>query len=221
MHFEILVEGQTELSTLSVLLPKIVGDYHDPHTWKIHKHRGIGKLPDNLADRPNPKDPSLLHNLPAKLRAYGRSLQVGEVVVVLVDLDDRESCTSFKQELIELLRYCEKPPRALFYIAIEELEAWFLGDRMALQAAYPTANVEVLNSYQQDSQCGTWEVLADAVYPGGISALHSKHGARSVRILEHKRLWAKKIAPLMNVDANLSPSFSSFRDGIREILSND
>ena len=72
MHYEILVEGQSELTLLSTIMPQILGAYNEPHTWKIHKHRGIGKLPQDMAANPNPTNPSLLHNLPAKLRAYGR-----------------------------------------------------------------------------------------------------------------------------------------------------
>jgi AAA ATPase domain len=40
-------------------------------------------------------------------------------------------------ELIALLRYCDKKPKSLFRIAIEELEAWFFGDPPALKKAYP------------------------------------------------------------------------------------
>ena len=43
--------------------------------------------------------------------------------------------------------------------AIEESEAWLLGDREALIAAYPDINLEILDTYVQDSQCGTWELL--------------------------------------------------------------
>jgi len=67
MHFEILVEGQTELTALSILTPRILGEYNDPHTWKIHKHRGIGRLPDDLSMAPNRFDQTLLHNLPSWL----------------------------------------------------------------------------------------------------------------------------------------------------------
>ncbi|MBF0262938.1 MAG: hypothetical protein HQL97_14005 [Magnetococcales bacterium] len=67
MHLEILVEGQTELTVLSMLMPRIIGPYQQPHTWKIHKHRGIGSLPEDPSARPNWLDTSLLHNLPSRL----------------------------------------------------------------------------------------------------------------------------------------------------------
>lgn len=59
----------------------------------------------------------------------------------------------------------------------EEIEAWLLGDRHALLSAYPHAKMHVLNTYVQDSICGTWEVLADAVYPGGTSKLSREHAS--------------------------------------------
>ena len=83
MHFEILVEGQIELTTLSILMEKIVGPFNNPHTWKIHKHRGIGKFPNDPSLPVNRNDFTLLHNLPAKLRAYGREMRENDSVVVL------------------------------------------------------------------------------------------------------------------------------------------
>lgn len=214
MHFEFLVEGQTELTALSILLPKIIGAYGFAHTWKIHKHRGIGRIPDNPEAPPNKHDPTLLHNLPSKLRAYGMAERDDVVVIVLVDLDDRASCVDFKNSLAHLLSYCEKQPKVFFRIAIEELEAWFLGDTNAINQAYPSAKQQVLSGYIQDSQCGTWEKLADAIYPGGFAALQ-QFGKRSLQLLEQKRIWAKDICPFMDVQHNNSPSFRTFRDCLK------
>jgi hypothetical protein len=217
MHFEILVEGQTEVTTLSSgILNQILGAYGEPHTWKIHKHRGIGKLPANLVTEPKPNDQTLLHNLPDRLRAYGKSLRSDQVVVVLVDLDNRPDCKAFKRDLLEILNVCQPKPNVTFRIAIEELEAWFLGDQEAIQSAYPNAKLDILKNYQQDSICGTWELLAKAIHPGGLGALQNK-GKRSPLTLEEKRKWAAKITPKMDVNKNLSPSFCCFRDKLREL----
>ena len=215
MHFEILVEGHTELIALSTLMRKIIGEYGNPHTWRIHKHRGIGSIPENPENKPDKRNQTLLHNLPSKLRGYGRAMTTEEAVVVLVDLD-RNDCNAFKNKLTNLLTYCNTPPNTLFRIAIEELEAWYFGDPAALKAAYPDLKNSVLSSYLQDSQCGTWEKLADAIYTGGLKSLLS-HGKRSIQILEQKCIWAKDIAPQMNVEINSSPSFCCFRDGIRRM----
>lgn len=220
MHFEFLVEGQAELTALSILMRHILCEYGEPHTWRIHKHRGIGRIPDNPAERPNKNDQTLLHNLPSKLRAYGDEDRKDVVVVVLVDLDSRADCKIFKDSLIDLLAYCPNRPNTLFRIAIEELEAWFLGDKEAIRGAYPDVKEGVLNGYVQDSQCGTWEKLAEAAYPGGLAKL-GQHGKRSVRILEQKRIWAKEICPLIDVGRNQSPSFQTFRDGLRRLATEE
>lgn len=216
MHFEFLVEGQADRTALSILMCKMLGEYQEPHTWTIHKHRGIGRIPKNPSAVPNQHDQTLLHNLPSKLRAYGKENRTDLVVVVLVDLDDRDDCVAFKRELMSLQDGCSPRPTVLFRIAIEEMEAWFLGDRAALVQAYPDADIAVYDRYQQDSQCGTWERLAEMVHVGGLSTLLVQ-SKRSVNVLNQKRKWAAKIAPFMDIDSNLSPSFCVFRDGLRKL----
>lgn len=217
MHFEILVEGQTELSTLSILMPKIIGEYNKPHTWRIHKHQGIGKLPEDFAITPKKNDRSLLHNFPSKLRAYSKSMSAQEVVVILLDLDNVSDCIAFKNEILKAKNYCEKPPKLLVRFAIEELEAWFLGDVDAIHKSFGQSKIKLLNDYAQDSICGTWELLADVVHPGGSASLAS-FGKRSTRILEEKRKWAVQIAPNMDINNNKSRSFNCFKDGILKNL---
>jgi hypothetical protein len=68
--------------------------------------------------------------------------------------------------------------------------------------------------YINDSICGTWEALANAVYPGGLEQL-SKLGWQIVGAEKFK--WAEAIAPAMNVESNRSASFCYFRDQIREL----
>ena len=89
-----------------------------------------------------------------------------------------------------------------------------LGDRGALKTAYPGANDTVLDAYVQDSICGTWEVIADAVHPGGSVQLK---GAGYRTAGKAKCEWAGQIAPHMDVNGNRSPSFRVFRDGVREL----
>ena len=125
---------------------------------------------------------------------------------------DRGDCATFKQELLTVLNACNPRPRTLFRIAIEEGEAWLLGDRRAVKAAYPDAKDAVLDGYSQDSICGTWEVLADALHPGG-----SAHLQRTGYPIAGKAKceWAGRIAPRMDVNRNRSPSFRVFRDGVK------
>lgn len=119
------------------------------------------------------------------------------------------------QELDTILHSCNPQPCASFCLAIEEGEAWLLGDVAAIKAAYPRAKDRVLQSYVQDSICGTWEKLADAITPGGAQKL--KQAGRQAAGYE-KVLWAAHITPHMHVERNNSPSFQAFCTRIRTLL---
>ena len=101
------------------------------------------------------------------------------------------NCIDFKKEMLDLLATCCPKPIALFRIAIEEMEAWYLGDRNALIKAYPRGKTVVLDRYVQDSICGTWEIFADAIYPGGSKKLKDEGWPAPGRA---KCEWATKIA---------------------------
>ena len=132
---------------------------------------------------------------------------------MVCDLDDR-CLKTFRRELFAVLNACNPKPETRFCVAVEEGEAWLLGDISALKAAYPRAKEDVLHGYQNDAICGTWELLADAVSSGGSSALRKK-GWQAVG--REKSDWAEIIAPHMDVDANASPSFRYFRDKLRDL----
>ena len=213
MHFEVLVEDQSGGIALGHILEKILGPNYTEHSWQIRAYKGIGRLPRNLRGVTDPKARILLDRLPSILQGYGKSLPDAASVVVVVDLDDKD-CIEFKQDLLNVLNACNPRPRTLFRIAIEESEAWLLGDRAAVKAAYPNAKDAVLNGYIQDSICGTWEVLADAVHPGGSQPL-KKLGYPPAGAAKCE--WAQEIAPHMDVDSNQSKSFQVFRDGVRNL----
>ena len=122
---------------------------------------------------------------------------------------------TFRQELLTVLKAYNPSLETRFCIAIEEGEAWLLGDIRAIKKTYPQAKDAILNSYQNDSICGTWELLADAIFAGGSSVLEKSPW---YVIGREKSTWAQKIAPKMNVDKNASPSFCYFRDKIRELI---
>ena len=169
MHIEILVEDSSGEKLLGLLLPRIIGEYGDPHTWRIHAYKGIGRIPIGLRVKDDPANRILLNQLPKLLRGYSKSKGIDAVVVVL-DVDKRD-CQAFLKEIKSVAIECNSLSNTLFRLAIEEMEAWYFGDRNALLCAYPHANRDVLDRYVQDSQCDTWERLADAVYPGGSSAI--------------------------------------------------
>ena len=213
MHFEVLVEDQSGSIALGHILEKILGPNYTEHSWQIHAYKGIGRLPRNLRGVTDPKARILLDRLPSILQGYGKSLPDAASVVVVVDLDDKD-CMAFKQELLGVLNACNPHSKTLFRIAIEEGEAWLLGDRAAVKTAYPNAKDAVLNGYVQDSICGTWEVLADAVHPGGSQSL-KRQGYQVAG--KAKSDWAGEIAPHMDIDNNKSKSFQVFRDGVRNL----
>ncbi len=212
MHIEILVEDSSGQTLLETLVPKILGAQGDPHTWRIHFYKGIGRIPKNLNAGGDPAKRILLDQLPKLLRGYGRTPGIDAVVVVLDS--DRRDCVDFLAELKALAAGCNPAPNTLFRIAVEEMEAWYFGDRQALLTAYPRAKADVLDRYQQDRVCETWERLADAIYPGGSAAI-KKAGWPLPGQVKHE--WAEKIGPLLEPDQNISPSFGKLRDGLRRL----
>ncbi len=212
MHIEILVEDASGAKLLEAVLPQLLGEQGAPHSWRVHSYKGIGRIPKNLQARSDPAKRILLDQLPKLLRGYGKTPGIDAVVVVLDS--DRRMCVEFLSELKALLARCEPAPNTMFRLAIEEVEAWYLGDRQALQAAYPRAKADVLNRYVQDSVCGTWELLADAVCDGGSATIKKKGWPLPGQI---KFTWAEKIGPLLEPDRNTSPSFGKLRDGLRHL----
>lgn len=213
MHIEVLVEDSSGEKLLEILLPKLLGPQAAPHTWRLHAYKGIGRIPKGLSGRGDPNKRILLDQLPRILRGYGNSPGVDAVLVVL-DSDQR-NCRDFLAELIELANTCHGAPPTLFRLAIEEIEAWYLGDRNAVLQAFPHAKTAILERYVQDSPCGTWELLADAIYPGGMAAIKQRGWPLPGQI---KHEWAERIGPLLDLERNCSPSFGKLCSGVRRLV---
>lgn len=208
MHFAILVEDQSGKVMLDILVPKIIGE---AHTFEVYAYKGIGHIPKGLNPKTDPEKRILLDQLPRLLAGFGKTFasygsDFPASVIVVCDLDDR-NLKAFRKELTDLLDKIKQAPTTTFCLAIEEGEAWLLGDMTALKTAFPKAKDSVLSHYKNDSICGTWELLADAIYPGGAKALgfqgYRKTGAEKSR-------WARGITPHMNTARNQSPSFKEF-----------
>lgn len=215
MHFEILVEDQSGKKALNILIPKLIGL---EHTFKVHPYKGVGRIPKNLGCNADASKRILLTQLPKLLRGYGKTFanypgDYSAAVILICDLDAK-CLKAFRTELYAILDACNPRPETRFCVAIEEGEAWFLGDIPALKKAYPKAKDAVLNTYINDSICGTWEKLADAIFPGGSVALSTK-GWQAIGA--EKSIWAEKITPHMDVNNNTSPSFGYFRTKIVEL----
>lgn len=146
MHIEILVEDSSGEKLLEVLPPRLLGSQGKPHTWRLHPYKGIGRIPAGLTTKADPAKRILLDQLPRLLRGYGKTPGIDAVVVVL-DADKRD-CVEFLRELGEVMQSCQpQVPKTLFRLAIEEIEAWYLGDRQALLTAYPRAKRSILDRY--------------------------------------------------------------------------
>lgn len=215
MHFEILVEDQSGKKALDILIPKIIGD---GHTFIVHEYKGIGRIPTNLRGITDPSKRILLDRLPKLLRGYGKThanypSDYPAAVILVCDLDNK-NLNTFLEELNRILETCSPKPETRFCIAIEEGEAWFLGDIPAIKKAYPGAKTAILSNYVNDSICGTWERLADAIFPGGSQKL-SPQGYP--RVGAEKSAWSVNITPHMDVENNKSQSFCFFSQTLKEL----
>lgn len=202
MHLEILVEEESMEAALDLILPKIL---QVTVTFRVHNHNGKSNL---------------LAKLPARLKAYRAWLPPDYRLVVLLDRDSDE-CHELKVQLEEIAHKAgfatkSKPDgqgdfQVLNRIAIEELEAWFLGDMGAIVKAFPGVPKSIgrRRSLRNPDAIrgGTWEalerILKEAGYYGG--------GMPSVET-------ARKIAEHMNPLINRSHSFRAFRDGLHQLI---
>ncbi len=202
MHLEVLVEELSTEAALTNLLPKLLPAHAQ------------------LAVRVFNGKQDLLRSLPNRLRGYAHWLPEDWHIVVLVDRD-ADDCRELKQRLDDAAIDAGLIPKSrvrgaerfhvLNRIAVEELEAWFLGDVSALRAAYP-AVPETLGerrAYRDPDAIrgGTWEALA--------------------RVLGYSRETYPKIAVAREVSRHMKParnrshSFQVFASGIAGLVARD
>jgi hypothetical protein len=201
----VLVEGTSDQPTVSVILENRFG-LIETQDFRLHLHQGEGNLTKHPYRKPDPKHRGLLDLLPATLKGYA-SFPIDRCVVVLVDADDTP-CETLKTELVDLHRKLNyRPSCALFRIAVEETESWFIADQNAVRLAYPKAKVSLLAGVEPDSIIGAWELLARALgrKPEECSGAD-------------KHEWATKIAPYLDLDDPKSPSLQAFIRGIDKLL---
>jgi hypothetical protein len=108
--------------------------------------------------------------------------------------------------MVGLLSYCSPPPVVLFRIAIEETEAFYLGDKAGIRSAYPKAKLSRMDQYVPDSICSTWELFRDVI------------GETS----EDKVEWRKNMGAHLTTEwkgsrANNSISFRHFCEGLLKL----
>ncbi|MFZ5453251.1 MAG: DUF4276 family protein [Thermodesulfobacteriota bacterium] len=167
MHFEFLVEEESAETALYNLVPKIVGP---AISYNIRVFQGKFDL---------------LKKLPERLRGYRHWLPEDWLIIVLLDRD-QEDCFQLKAKMEEIARgeglSTKSNPnhsgkiQVLNRIAIQELEAWFFGDVIALKTAYPRIPkaLDRNSRYRNpDAIDHTWESLERVLkragyYRGGL-----------------------------------------------------
>ena len=165
------------------------------HTFKVYPHQGKGKLRES----PSALQQGVLDQLRAKLRAWEKTLNPAtDRVVLLVDADE-QPCKDLKDALRKVWQEsCPNLPQAAC-IAVEETEAFYLGDLTAMKAAFPKAKKP--KGYIQDSVCGTWEAFQRAI------------GTER----EDKVGWAAAMGPSLDAKGGKSPSAQFFAKRLRTL----
>jgi len=149
----VFVEEPSAETALRLLLPKMIGD-----DVAVEYRVFQGKS-------------DLLERLPRQLRSYATWLTDSMRIVVLVD-EDREDCLVLKRRLEKAAAGARLATPAsatgerfvvLNRIAVEELEAWYLGDPVALRACFGKLpeSFEQRERYRDPDAVagGTWEAL--------------------------------------------------------------
>ncbi len=198
-HVVVIVEEPSARGMLEVLLPKLLSTV----SYQIIQVPFKGKPMTRLTDR---------------LRGFAHWIPPSWRIVVLVDRDDEE-CHELKARLEEAARTAglvtrSMAPQGQWIVAnrvvSEELEAWFLGDVPALQAAFPGVPGSLGHQARfRDPDAvtgGTWEALEKVLQRAG----HFRGGLRKIEA-------ARAVAPHMDPDRNRSRSFQVFRDTMREL----
>jgi hypothetical protein len=203
MHFEFFVEEVSTEAALLNLIPRIL---EVEHTFAIHPFQG---------------KPDLLANLPARLRAYRAWKPDNLRIVVLID-EDREDCKALKEQLEKAAKQAglvtrtsrkgQSPFQVLNRLAIEELEAWFFGDVIALKEAYPRvpATLGKKAKYRDPDSIagGTWEALERELRKAG----YYPTGMPKIEV-------SRNVSLHMDVERNRSHSFWVFVEGLRASVS--
>lgn len=176
-------------AALMELLPSVVSS----HSFVIHVHQG---------------KPDLLRKLEQRLRGYARIPDSDLRVVVIVDRDN-DDCRELKHTLTKA---CERSRcSALCRIAIEELEAWFLGDIEALQTAYPRVSPRLAQraAFRDPDAIagGTAEALERELTRAGYFST----GMPKVEV-------ARRVAAHMDPERNRSRSFQVLVEGLRRTV---
>lgn len=211
MHFQFLVEDQSSAVLIERIMNRIIKD-DTFNTYNCKPFKGIGGFTKKNTVKETHSG-KLLNDLATYMRGFQRSLQGIEASLIIVLDNDDNDTEEYMSQLNNVANTNLIRMDHVFCIAIEEVEAWLLGDESAIQKAYPGYKKKALHDYLQDSICGTWEVLADVVYKGGMLEI-KRRKMSYMEIGKLKSEWADRIGSQMIFADNKSPSFKSFYEAI-------
>jgi len=173
----------------------------EEYSMKVFLDRLIPRLFPDLPFLcvPHEGKQDLQKSIPRKLRAWR---EPGVRFVVVHDNDSAE-CSSLKEELVGL---CRKGSRedTLVRIAVQELEAWYIGDPAALAAAFSDPSLESIERRGQYRD-------PDAVV---------RPSAELTRLVPafQKVSGARRMSTQLTREGNRSRSFSVFLRGIDTVF---
>lgn len=198
MHLEFLLEEPSAEAFLAAFLPRIL---KEDITFTLHPYQGKSDL---------------LEKLPSLLKGYKQWIPTDYRIVVVVDRDD-DDCHALKASLEAMAKAARLPTKTapakgsfvvLNRVAVEELEAWFLGAPPHLCAEFPRVPLTFKNAirYRNSDSIpgGTWEALEQ---------LLAKHGYYETGL--PKIEVARKMGERLTVSGNSSASFNCFVSGLR------
>lgn len=200
MHVEILVEEPSAVAMLEQLMPQLL---QTNETWRPVPHRG--------------KD-QLLLELPRRLKGYANRLMHEPDLRVVVLMDADRDCRKAKAQLEKIVADAGlrsktatpagQPFKVITRLAISELEAWFLGDRDAISAAYPRVHTNHFKGISTpcDELPDAWETLHRLLQRSGY------YPGRYLKVEV-----AEQIAARLDPSQNESPSFRYFCEGLAEL----
>lgn len=214
MGISVKIEFLIEDVSGELLIHEIMKKYNEEMPeyaieYSALSYKGIGGFVKGK-DCHNVKARQLLNDLPKRMRAIQTKHLGDDKVALFVVLDnDTRDTQIFRKELEQVAIRENIVMDHVFCIAVEEMEAWLLGDRNAIQSAYIDISDRIsskISGYRQDSICGTWEFLADMLTKGGMSQFKKKYPTAMDRG-KCKSQWAKNIGKYMSIRENVSPSF--------------
>ena len=211
MHFQFLVEDYSGAVLVDKVMLKLSEEAE--FTFDTKSFKGIGGFKERGSVK-DIKTNKLLTDLPQYLRAFDNSLRGIEACVIVVLDNDTRDTRLFENELEMQAQRTMISIDHVFCVAVEEMEAWLLGDEKALFLAYPLARDSKYKEYVQDSICGTWEILADVVFKGGLKKF-KKECPTYREVGRYKAEWAEQIGAHLDLNNNKSPSFQFFISALR------